>query len=66
MSKAFRCDRCHNLIEDEVKAAYPNLVTGYGEGSYSIRIEVHRTDSNVDTCEPCVRKIVTDFLKERP
>jgi hypothetical protein len=64
MSKAFRCDRCKNLIEDEVKSLHPSLVTGYGEDSYSIRIEVHRTDYNTDTCEPCVRAIVSDFLKE--
>lgn len=67
MSKAFRCDKCGNLIEDEVAAMYSNLAAGYGEDSYHIRIEVGRTDKKVDTCEPCVRTIASEFLaEERP
>jgi hypothetical protein len=65
VSKAFRCDRCKALIEDEVAALYPSLATGYGEDSVSIRIEIHRTDYKADFCEPCVRAIVTAFLKEK-
>ena len=64
MSKAFRCDRCGNLIEDEVQAEHPNLVTGYSENdTIGIRIEICRTDSNCDHCEPCIRAVVADFLK---
>ena len=63
VSKAFRCDKCGTLVEDEVQAPYPNLVAGY-VNSYYIRIEVGRTDSKTDTCESCVRKVADQFLKK--
>ena len=63
MTKAFRCDKCGKLIEDEVPALYPNLATGYS-GEHHIRIEVYRTGSKGDACEPCVRKIAAQFLEK--
>jgi hypothetical protein len=63
MSKAFRCDKCGKLVEDEVKAIYPNLVAGYAN-SYHVRIEVYRTDDKTDACEFCVRKIAAEFLEK--
>ncbi len=62
MGKAFRCDRCKALIEGEVAARYPGIAAGYGEGRTHVRIEVGRTDSKVDFCEPCVREIASAFL----
>ena len=63
MSKAFRCDKCGNLIEDKSQAAYPGIAAGYIDG-YHVRIEVGPTGFKGDACEACVRKVAAKFLEE--
>ena len=65
MSKAFRCDKCGNLIEDKGQAAYPGIAAGYING-YHVRIEVGKADFRGDACESCVRKVAAEFLAEPP
>ena len=65
MSKAFRCDDCGDLVEDEVAALYPSLLAGYASGSRTVRIQVSNTVKNADYCQACVGKLAAAFLNER-
>lgn len=65
MSKAFRCDVCDCLIEDEVATLHPNELDGYGDRC-SVRIKVSISGrGNTEVCRKCVAIEAATFLAHK-
>ncbi len=65
MSKAFRCDVCNCLIEDEVAVLHSSELDGYGDKCrVLIKVSVNG-QGNSEVCRKCVAIEAATFLAHK-